>query len=76
MTASAVFDLQLTWAITLGEIKAMSCALSPGEPRAVSPVSGPVTFAVATEITVLFCNGLHFSPGVGNVTGLWPMSER
>jgi hypothetical protein len=26
---------------------------------------------VANEITVLPCNGLHFNPGVGNVTGLW-----
>jgi hypothetical protein len=71
MAASALFDLQLTWAITLGEIKAMSCALSPGEPRAVSPWPGPVTVAVATEITVLSCNGLHFNPGVSYITRLW-----
>jgi hypothetical protein len=43
MAASALFDLQLTWAIILGEIKAMSCASRQVSLGAVRPVSGPVT---------------------------------
>jgi hypothetical protein len=72
MAASVLFDLQLTWAITLGEIKAMSCALSPGEPQDGASHVRPGHVCCGDEITALSCNGLHFDLGVSNITGLSP----